>query len=165
MGHTVMVFYEDREYYTDDTFTSLLGHFPSPEVKRANEVARHIWQDRFALDMQVLIERVMSLYIRVNPSMDNFPQKERNNLTIRLRGAYLDCIKNLSLAAHVRSMRIQYLQYAQGEFANVRNLTDLARRQRHISTTFHSLLDETQAEIFFEIGRAFRKLNTKKAIP
>lgn len=156
-----VIYLEDRDLHAlDEEYHQhfINHHFPSHSIKQANQVIQHAWKDKFALDMDVLIERVRALYLRINDNLNNFPQKERQNLVLRTRNAYLETLKYLSLASTVKNMRKHYLQQAQGEFAYVRVLTALARESKYLSPKFFVLIDETQATIFNEIALSFRRL-------
>jgi len=91
--------------------------------------------------------RTEQLLYRLYPRLTNFPQSEKFGLAARIKEAFFDILKFISLGAAVKSKRLQYLQEADGHLQTLKVLIKLSNHRKYIGQSFFKEIDLELSEI------------------
>ena len=92
-------------------------------------------------------KKTEQLLYKIYPRLVNFPKSEKFCLCQRIKEAFFDIIKNISLGNSVKSKRKTYLQEADAHLQTLKVLIKLAYNRKYISTGFFKEIDTDLTEI------------------
>jgi len=87
------------------------------------------------------------LLYKVYPRLVNFPKAEKFMLSQRIKEAFFDVLKYISLGAAVKSKRKIYLQEADAHLQTLKVLIKLSNHRKYISNGFFQQIDIELSEI------------------
>lgn len=101
-----------------------------------------------ALEHTLIVHaRAEQLLYRVYPRLVNFPKSETYGLSARIKEAFFDMLKFISMGAAVKSKRKMYLQEADGQLQTLKTLIRLSNHRKYIGQSFFREIDYELTEI------------------
>lgn len=95
----------------------------------------------------VVQKKTEQLLYKIYPRLVNFPKSEKFSLCQRIKEAFFDIIKNISLGNSVKSKRKTYLQEADAHLQTLKVLIKLAHNRKYISNGMFKEMDADLSEI------------------
>ena len=95
----------------------------------------------------IVKKKTEQLLYKVYPRLVNFPKSEKFSLSQRIKEAFFDILKYISLGSAVKSKRKTYLQEADGHLQVLKALIKLAHYRKYISDGFFKEIDVNMTEI------------------
>ena len=95
----------------------------------------------------VVQKKTEELLYKVYPRLVNFPKSEKFSLCQRIKEAFFDIIKYISMGNAVKSKRKTYLQEADGHLQTLKVLIKLANNRKYIGKGFFKEIDTDLTEI------------------
>ena len=92
-------------------------------------------------------KKTEQLLYKIYPRLVNFPKSEKFSLCQRIKEAFFDIIKNISLGNSVKSKRKTYLQEADAHLQTLKVLMKLSHNRKYISNGFFKEIDANLTEI------------------
>lgn len=95
----------------------------------------------------VVQKKTEQLLYKIYPRLINFPKSEKFSLCQRIKEAFFDIIKYISLGNAVKSKRKTYLQEADANLQTLKVLIKLSYTRKYISSGFFKEIDTNLTEI------------------
>ncbi len=95
----------------------------------------------------IVRKKTEQLLYKVYPRLVNFPKSEKFSLCQRIKEAFFDVIKYISLGGAVKSKRMTYLQEADAHLETLKVLIKLSHHRKYISSGFFKEIDVNITEI------------------
>ena len=92
-------------------------------------------------------KKTEQLLYKIYPRLMNFPKVEKFALCLRIKEAFFDIIKNISLGNSVKSKRKIHLQEADAHLQTLKVLIKLSYNRKYINIGFFKEIDTDLTEI------------------
>ncbi len=95
----------------------------------------------------IVLRKTEFLMDKVYRALVNFPKAEKYALCSEIKRAFYDLLRYISLGNKVKSMRLRYLQTADGHLQLLKTLIRQAKRMKYIGVGFYKEIDMRLTEI------------------